>query len=160
MKKLLCLVSLGAALMSFNVMAADKIAVVDVMAILQKMPQKEAVAKALKNEFQARADSLKADEKKAKAALQKLQKDGATMSASEKKKNQEILAKFDEKAEKFAQEYRRRENEEATKLLNRIQDAVKVVSKKEKLDLVLKAESVFYAENASDITEKVMKQVK
>lgn len=160
MKKLLCLASLGAALFSFSAFAADNIAVVDVMAVLQQMPQKEAVAKTLKGEFQSRADSLKNDEKKAKDTMQKLQKDGATMSAADRKKMQDILVKFDEKAEKFAQEYRRRENEEATKLLNRIQDAVKAVAKKDKLSIVLKAESVFYVGDAIDITDKVLKQVK
>lgn len=160
MKKILTAIGLGLALLAANVHAEEKIAVVDVMSILQKMPQKDAVAKALKSEFQSRADTLKKDETGAKNALQKLQKSGASLSAAEKKKLQTTLENFDKKAEKFAQEYRVREAEEANKLLNRIQDAVKVVAKKDKYTLVLKAEAVFFANDAADITDKVLKQVK
>lgn len=160
MKKFLTALGLGLALLAVNVQANDKIAIVDVMAILQKMPQKDTVAKALKSEFQSRADSIKKQEGSAKKALEKLQKEGATLPASEKKKLQTTLENFDKQAEKFAQEYRVREAEEANKLLNRIQDAVKVVAKKEKYTLVLKTESVFYSDSAVDITDKVLKQVK
>ena len=46
------------------------------------------------------------------------------------------------------------------KLVTKVQSAVKTVAEKEGYSVVVKADAAFYASADSDITEKVLKQVK
>ena len=48
---------------SASVLAADKIAIVNVASIFQQMPAREAVAKQLENEFKSRATDLQSQER-------------------------------------------------------------------------------------------------
>ncbi|MBC8944078.1 MULTISPECIES: molecular chaperone Skp [Xenorhabdus] len=165
MKKVLCAASLGIALaFSAGVQAAEKIAIVNVGEIFQQLPAHEAVAKQLENEFKGRASDLQRMESDLQSQLQKLQRDGSTMKASEREKlEKEVLTKrneFAQKAQAFENDNRRRQMEERNKLLGRIQDAVKVVAGKEGYDLVLDASTAVYAASGKDITSEVLKQVK
>ncbi|MEQ1967539.1 molecular chaperone Skp [Xenorhabdus nematophila] len=165
MKKVLCAASLGMALaFSVGAQAADKIALVNVADIFQQLPAREAVAKQLDNEFKGRASELQRMESDLQAQIQKLQRDGSTMKASEREKlEKEVMAKRDEftqKARTFENDNRRRNMEERNKILGRIQDAVKVVAGKEGYDLVLDANTAVYSASGKDITAEVLKQVK
>lgn len=159
MKKLVYILGLSVVLFS-GFASADKVAIVDVVHILQQMPQRETVGKALDAEFEARAKVLQEEEKKAEEAAQKLQKDAMVLSGSDKTKLNNIIKNFEDKAQAFSMDYRKRESEEANKLIAKIQDAVKTIATKEKYDLVLKIEAAFYSTNSVDITEKVLEQVK
>lgn len=161
MKKILSVVGLSLVLLFSGLANADtRVAVVDVVSILQKMPQREGVIKAIDAEFASRAKVLQDEEKKAKDAAQKLQKEGLTLSNSEKTKLTNLISAFQDKANTFSVDYRKRENEEANKLLVKIGEAVKKIATQEKYELVLKAEAAFYATDAVDITDKVFEQVK
>ena len=138
----------------------EKIAVVDVMSVLQNMPERQQVTQTLEKEFKARVGLLRAEEKKANDMAQRLQKEGMTLSVVEKKKLIGDINKFEEKARVFSQDYRKRESEEANKLLVKIQKAVSVIVKQENYAVVLKSEAAFYVNNVSDITDKVLEQVK
>ncbi|PHM73197.1 molecular chaperone Skp [Xenorhabdus kozodoii] len=165
MKKILCAASLGIALaFSAGVQAADKIALVNVAEVFQQLPAREAVAKQLENEFKGRATELQRMESELQTKIQKLQRDGSTMKASEREKlEKEVMAKRDEfaqKAQNFENDNRRRQMEERNKILSRIQDAVKVIAGKEGYDLVLDANTAVYSVPSKDITSEVLKQVK
>ncbi|PHM48683.1 molecular chaperone Skp [Xenorhabdus miraniensis] len=165
MKKVLCAAGLGMALaFSAGVQAADKIALVNVAEVFQQLPAREAVAKQLDNEFKSRATELQRMESDLQTKLQKLQRDGSTMKASEREKlEKEVVAKRDEfaqKAQSLENDSRRRQLEERNKILTRIQDAVKVVAGKEGYDLVLDANAAVYSASGKDITAEVLKQVK
>ncbi|KLU15793.1 MULTISPECIES: molecular chaperone Skp [Xenorhabdus] len=165
MKKILCAAGLGIALaFSAGAQAADKIALVNVAEVFQQLPAREAVAKQLENEFKGRATELQRMESELQTKIQKLQRDGSTMKASEREKlEKEVMAKrddFAQKAQSFENDNRRRQMEERGKILNRIQDAVKVVAGKEGYDLVLDANTVVYSTSGKDITVEVLKQVK
>ncbi|MEH2919690.1 molecular chaperone Skp [Samsonia erythrinae] len=165
MKKWLCAAGLGLALAaSASVQAADKIAVVNVSSIFQQLPQRETVGKQLENEFKGRASELQTMENSLQTKMQKLQRDGSTMKASERSKmEKDIMAQreqFSTKAQAFDQDNRRRQMEERNKILSRIQDAVKAVATKEGYDVVIDANAVAYVANAKDITADVLKQVK
>ncbi|MEC5317914.1 molecular chaperone Skp [Brenneria populi subsp. brevivirga] len=165
MKKWLCAASLGLALaVSAGVQAADKIAVVNVSSIFQQLPQRETVARQLENEFKGRASELQSMEKDLQTKMQKLQRDGSTMKASDRSKMEKDLMaqrdRFSAKAQAFDQDNRRRQMEERNKILSRIQDAVKSVASKDGYDVVIDANAVAYAANAKDITADVLKQVK
>jgi len=166
-KKLLCAAGLGlalAALAASAAQAADKIAVVNVSNIFQQLPQRATVAKQLENEFKGRATDLQAQERAIQAQMQNLQRNGSTMKASERSSlEKDIMAKrqsFENKAQAFEQDNRRRQMEERNKILSSIQTAVKKVADDEGYDVVLDTNSVAYAANSKDITSDVLKQVK
>ena len=96
--------------------------------------------------------------------MQKLQRDGSTMKASERTKLENDVMKqretFSTKAQAFEQDNRRRQMEERNKILSRIQDAVKSVASKGGYDVVIDANAVAYADPSKDITADVLKQVK
>ncbi|MBG6240973.1 MAG: molecular chaperone Skp [Candidatus Symbiopectobacterium sp. Dall1.0] len=165
MKKWLCAAGLGLALAaSASVQAADKIAVVNVASIFQQLPQRETVAKQLENEFKGRASELQKMESDLQTKMQKLQRDGSTMKASDRSKSENDLMaqreQFSNKAQAFEQDNRRRQMEERNKILSRIQDAIKSVASKDGYDIVIDANAVAYVGNAKDITADVLKQVK
>lgn len=165
LKKWLYAAGLGMALaVSANVQAADKIAIVNVSSIFQQLPQRATVAKQLENEFKSRATELQGQERDLQSKMQKLQRDGSTMKASDRTKmEKDIMAQrdaFSQKAQAFEQDNRRRQGEERNKLLSRIQDAVRAVAKDRGYDLVIDANAVAYADSSNDITAQVLKQVK
>ncbi|NKI73206.1 molecular chaperone Skp [Dickeya sp. CFBP 2040] len=165
MKKWLYAAGLGLTLaVSAGAQAADKIAIVNVSSIFQQLPQREAVSKQLENEFKGRASELQSMERALQEKMQKLQRDGSTMKASERSKMEsDVMAQreqFSSKAQAFDQDNRRRQMEERNKILSRIQDAVKAVASKQGYDVVIDANAVAYADNAKDITADVLKQVK
>lgn len=165
LKKWLYAAGLGMALaVSANVQAADKIAIVNVSSIFQQLPQRATVAKQLENEFKSRATELQGQERDLQSKMQKLQRDGSTMKASDRTKmEKDIMAQrdaFSQKAQAFEQDNRRRQGEERNKLLSRIQDAVRAVAKDKGYDLVIDANAVAYANSSNDITAQVLKQVK
>jgi len=149
---------------SASVQAADKIAIVNVASIFQQMPAREAVAKQLENEFKSRATDLQSQERSLQTKMQRLQRDGSTMKASDRSKlEKDVMAQreaFSAKAQQFEQDNRRRQGEERNKILSRIQDAVKSVASKEGYDVVIDANAIAYASNDKDITADVLKQVK
>ncbi|AHF74717.1 Outer membrane chaperone Skp [Candidatus Sodalis pierantonius str. SOPE] len=165
MKKWLYVAGLGLALATSTVaQAADKIAVVNVSSIFQQSPQRAVVAKQLENEFKGRATELQSMERDLQTKMQRLQRDGSTMKASERSSlEKSVMAQreiFSTKAQAFEQDNRRRQTEERNKILSRIQDSVKSVATKEGYDVVIDANAVAYASNAKDITADVLKQVK
>ena len=165
MKKWLYAAGLGLVMASSaSVQAADKIAIVNVASIFQQMPAREAVAKQLENEFKSRATDLQSQERDLQTKMQRLQRDGTTMKASDRSKlEKDVMAQreaFSSKAQQFEQDNRRRQAEERNKILSRIQDAVKSVASKEGYDVVIDANAIAYADNDKDITADVLKQVK
>ncbi|QWA12152.1 molecular chaperone Skp [Sodalis ligni] len=165
MKKWLYAAGLGLALAaSASVQAADKIAVVNIASIFQQLPQRATVAAQLENEFKGRAADLQAQEKDLQSKMQRLQRDGSTMKASDRSRmEKDVMAQredFSAKAQAFEQDNRRRQAEERNKILSRIQDAVKTVASKQGYDIVIDTNAVAYAGASQDITADVLKQVK
>ncbi|AFP85309.1 molecular chaperone Skp [secondary endosymbiont of Ctenarytaina eucalypti] len=144
--------------------SADKIAVVNVSSIFQKLPQRALVSKQLENEFKGRATELQSMERALQTEIQRLQRDGLTMTASERSSlEMSVMAQretFSNAAQAFEQDNRRRQTEERNKILIRIHDTVKSVATKKGYDVVIDTNAIAYARNAKDITSDVLKQVK
>lgn len=161
MKKIISILGVSAALFFASLVNAEvKVGVIDVMSILQRMPQRETVGKALDKEFADRAKSLQEEEKKANDASARLKKDGLTLSSSEKTKLNKTISDFENKAKAFTTDYRKRESEEAEKLLKKIQEAVDDIVKTDKYDIILKAEATLSVSDVANITDKVLEKVK
>lgn len=164
MKKWLLAAGLGLAMVT-SAQAADKIAIVNMNSLFQQVAQTTGVSKTLENEFKGRASELQSQENDLQGKMQRLQRDGSTMKASDRSKlEKDIMSQrqaFSQKAQAFEQDRARRSNEERGKLVNRIQTAVKKVAADEGIDLVVDANTVAYnSSDVKDITADVLKQVK
>lgn len=164
MKKLLKVSVLGLTFLSATAFAEDKIGVVNISGVFQNMPQREVIAKELDKEFQPRADKLKKMEESLQAKLKKIQDEGAKMKeADQKALEKQILTDRDEfakEAQAFEQDNQKRQNDERSKLLGKIQEAVKTVAEAEGYSLVVDSNAVTFAKEANDITQKVLEKVK
>ena len=164
MKKWLVAAGLGLA-MAASAQAADKIAIVNMGSLFQQVAQKTGVSSTLENEFKGRASELQGMENDLQSKMQRLQRDGSTMKASDRSKlEKDVMAQrqtFSQKAQAFEQDRERRTNEERGKLVTRIQTAVKSVAASQSIDLVVDANAVaFNSSDVKDITADVLKQVK
>lgn len=164
MKKWLLAVGLGLA-MATSAQAADKIAIVNMGNLFQQVAQKTGVSATLENEFKGRASELQRMEGDLQSKMQRLQRDGSTMKASERSKlEKDVMSQrqtFSQKAQAFEQDRQRRSNEERGKLVTRIQSAVKAVAADQSIDLVVDSNAVaFNSSDVKDITADVLKQVK
>ncbi|WP_312455126.1 molecular chaperone Skp [Pseudescherichia sp.] len=164
MKKWLLAAGLGLAMVT-SAQAADKIAIVNMNSLFQQVAQTTGVSKTLENEFKGRASELQSQENDLQGKMQRLQRDGSTMKASDRSKlEKDVMSQrqaFSQKAQAFEQDRARRSNEERGKLVNRIQSAVKKVAADEGIDLVVDANTVAYnSSDVKDITADVLKQVK
>ena len=166
MNKALKVAGLSFALMAAGMgsaFAETKIAVVDMGEVFQKLPQREAVAKKLKGEFEPRMRELQKLESDGQALVEKFKKDEASMSAEQKKQSQEKLAKlqmeFNQKRQAFEQDNGRRQSEERNKILTKVQAAIDAIAKSNGYDLVLERNAAPYAASKLDISGQVISQV-
>ncbi|EFH9482202.1 molecular chaperone Skp [Escherichia coli] len=151
--------------MATSAQAADKIAIVNMGNLFQQVAQKTGVSATLENEFKGRASELQRMEGDLQSKMQRLQRDGSTMKASERSKlEKDVMSQrqtFSQKAQAFEQDRQRRSNEERGKLVTRIQSAVKAVAADQSIDLVVDSNAVaFNSSDVKDITADVLKQVK
>ena len=147
-----------------NANAADyKIGVVNAVAVLEAAPQSDTARKKLEKEFSAKDKELVAKQKGLKSLEDRLKKDGAIMSDSERGRlERDILQKRRElkrDQDEFREDVNFRRNEEFGKIQKQIVEAIRDVAANEKYDLVL-GEGVIYASKAVDITDAVIKKLK
>jgi outer membrane protein len=144
--------------------AADlKIGVVNAGAVLDKSPQKAAALARLEKEFSSRSKSLEAKHKALKAAQDKLNKDGAILSADERRDRERQVLSDQRELQRLQDEYSEdlsiRRNEELRKLEKDIAETIVDLAKKESFDLVL-YQGVIFASDKVDLTDKVLEQLK
>jgi len=154
---------LGSALVSTSVMAEQKVAVVDVQRIFQAMPQAAEIQNAIQAEFKEQLEEVNQLQRDGQFYAERLQRDAATMSDTEKKElEQKILSVREELAKKgqpLQQNMQRRYNEERNKLLGLIKQAIDSVAAKQGYDLVLNAEAAVFHQEEHDLSEQVLQQV-
>jgi outer membrane protein len=144
--------------------AADlKIGVVNAGVVLDKSPQKAAALARLEKEFSARSKSLEAKHKALRAAQEKLNKDGAILSAEQRRDKERDLLSDQRELQRLQDEYSEdlsiRRNEELRKLEKDIAETIVDLAKKESYDLVL-YQGVIFASDKVDLTDKVLEMLK
>ena len=141
MKKLLCALSVSALMFgtTFGTIAQaaeQKIGVIHMQSIFQKLPQREVIQKQLQKEFSDRYDQVKKIQNKLIKLEEKRKRDGALMSGSEKtdliRKAEALQSEYQLKGKALKEDVRRRQGEEENKLLQKIRKAINEVAKKEK----------------------------
>ncbi|MGR5328941.1 OmpH family outer membrane protein [Photobacterium damselae] len=144
--------------------AAQKIGYVATGQAMAQLAKRYNVQDKLRKEFSGRVNELRSLEKKMKAKIDKLKRDGAVMSDSDRTKLQRELASLESdyklKAQALAEDQRRRGQEEEQKLVMKIRTAIDSVAKKEGYNLVLDANAVLFASKKDDLSQKVISAVK
>lgn len=143
--------------------AQDKIAVVNINKILQKLPQIIIVEKNIEHEFKIRSQKLQDKEKALQKKVQILQRDNLSIKNIDKIKIESDIIKQKEKFIKqlkdFEKDNNQRNIEERNKILIKIQNEVNKIALKEGFDIVIDASSIIFLVKSKDITEYVLKQI-
>jgi len=118
-----------------------------------------AAQKKLEREFAARDQELQKLAKQARDLQAQLDKDGVTMSDSERKSKERDLnnlnLELQRKGREFREDLNLRRNEELSQIQERARKAIQDIAKAEKYDLIV--EQAVYVDPRSDITDRVMK---
>ena len=147
-----------------NALAADyKIGVVNAVKVLEAAPQADTARKKLEKEFATRDRELVAAQKALKGLEDRMVKDGAIMSETERSRlERDIVNKRRElkrDSDEFREDVNFRRNEEFGKIQRDIVEAIRVVAKAQKYDFVL-GEGVIYSSATVDITQAIVEHLK
>jgi outer membrane protein len=158
------LVLVAALFMAGNVAAKEmKIAFVDVQAVAAQIPQSATIQENIRSEFAAKIAEIGQLEKDISFNIEKLRRDGPTMSEKQKQeltdKVQQQREQYEATARPLDEQIRARQNEERNKVLAMIKTAIDVVADREKFDVVLNAGAAVYAKPEYDISDAVAAQV-
>ncbi len=145
------------------VAAEMKIGFVNAARVLEEAPQADAARVRLEKEFSPRDKKLVDAQKKVRKLEEKLTRDGAIMSETERRKlERDILSQQRELKrgqEEFREDLNIRRNEAFDTLRLRVFEVINDIAKAEKYDLVI-SDGVVYADGRIDITGKVVEQLK
>ncbi|GAB1425169.1 OmpH family outer membrane protein [Thauera terpenica] len=113
----------------------------------------------LEKEFEKRDEELQRMAKDLKAMQENLERDGATMTESDRRNKEravnDINRDFQRKQREFREDLNQRRNEELASVLDKANRSVKDIAEKENYDIIFQ-EAVF-ANPRIDITDKVIK---
>lgn len=155
-RALMTLILLGAPLVAH----AEKIAVVDMGAVFEQLPQREQISQSLKKEFGDRMANVQKMQEEMRSLMEKQQRDGALMNDAQKtelvRKMESLKSEYQLKGKALDEDLRRRQGEEQNKLLEKVQKAINIIAEKDQYDLVLQRGAVIYVKSNADISSKVV----
>lgn len=140
--------------------AADlKIGFIDLDRMTRESVPAERATKKLEKEFAPREQELRKMEQQIKAVQAQLEKDGLTMSESDRRSKEQELGRQTREFQRIQREFREdlnlRRNEELAALFERANKVIKQIAETEKFDLIL--QEAVYRSPRIDITDKVLK---
>jgi outer membrane protein len=140
-----------------------KVGVVNAAAVMEQSPQKTRALSRLEKEFSSRSKSIEGKLKSLRSKQEKLVKDGAIYSATERKNKERAIVSEQRDIKRLQDEYSEdlsiRRNEELRKLEKEIAQTIVELAKKESYDLIV-YQGVIFASDKVEITEKVLKLLK
>ncbi|MBW8307568.1 MAG: OmpH family outer membrane protein [Thiobacillus sp.] len=158
-KQLVVSLILASAFAAAPALANTKIGFVNTERLLREAPLSVAAQKKLEREFAARDQELQKLAKQARDLQAQLDKDGVTMSDSERKSKERDLGNLNRDLQRQGREFREdlnlRRNEELGQIQERARKAIQDIARAEKFDLIV--EQAVYVDPKSDITDRVMK---
>ena len=162
------LVSLGLVfslgMMSESLEAQElKLGFVNASGVLEKAPQAEKARTKLEQEFAPRDRKLVAEQKEVRQMEEKLSRDGAIMSDSERNKLERDIRGLKRDLKRSRDEFREdlniRRNEELAKLQKLVVDTIRIIAKENGFDLVV-TDGVLFASDRINITALVLEKLK
>lgn len=140
-------------------LAETKIGFVNTEKILREAPLSVAAQKKLEREFSARQQDLQKIARQARELQAQLDKDGVTMSDTERKTKERDLSNQSRELQRQEREFREdlnlRRNEELGQIQERARKTIQEIAKAEKYDMIV--EQAVYVDPRNDITDRVMK---
>ena len=140
--------------------AETKIGFVNTEKLLREAPLSIAAQKKLEKEFSSREQEIQKMTKQARDLQNQLDKDGVTMSETERKNKERELANLNREFQRQSREFREdlnlRRNEELGHIQERARKVITDIAKAEKYDIIIEQAAV-YVDPKSDITDRVMK---
>lgn len=154
------LLCIGLVLFSVPVSAAElKIGFLDAERINRESAPAMRASKELEREFAPRIQELQRQERQLKEAQAALEKDGMTLSETERNRREQDLARLGREFQRSQREYRedlnQRRNEKLADLFQRANRVIQQIAEAEKFDLIL--QEAVYRSPRIDITDKVLK---
>jgi outer membrane protein len=145
---------------SLQIAAAEiKIGFVDAERIKRESAPAQRALKKIEKEFAARDQELQKMAKQIKDLQGQLEKEGVTMSESDRRNKEQELARLNRDFQRVQREFREdlnlRKNEELVAIYERADRAIRNIAEQEKYDLIVQ-EAVFRSQRI-DITDKVLK---
>ena len=157
-------VVMAACLMSFapaHAQESSKIAFVSTERIFREAAPAKAAQSKLEAEFAKRDRDLQDMAARLKTQSEKLDKDSAVLSDSDRAKRQRDLSdldkEFQRKQREFREDLNQRRNEELAVVLERTNKVIRQIAEAEKYDIVF--QEAVYASKRIDITDKVLKEL-
>lgn len=147
-----------------TVSAADlKIGVVNLQRVMEASPQAEVARSKLEKEFSARENKLIATQKELKASEDRMSKDGAIMSETERSRLERDVVNKRRDLKRDTQEIQEdmnfRRNEELATIQQQIGEAIVALAKDQAFDTVL-GNGVIFASPKVDLTDQVIERLK
>lgn len=154
------LVALMALLPATQVAASEvRIGYVNTQRIFRDAPVAQKAAKKIDAEFSKRDQDLQGMAKRLQALQESLEKNGVTMSETERKNKErdlnDLSRDFQRKQREFREDLNLRQNEENAAIIERANKAIKQIAEAEKYDLIV--QDVVWVSPKLDITDKVIK---
>ncbi len=158
-KQLAVSLILASAFAAAPVLANTKVGFVNTEKLLREAPLSVTAQKKLEREFATREQELQKLAKQARDLQGQLDKDGVTMSDSERKTKERDLGNLNRDLQRQGREFREdlnlRRNEELGQIQERARKAIQEIARAEKFDLIV--EQAVYVDPKNDITDRVMK---
>lgn len=147
------------ALMGLSRAADVKVGFIDADRINRESAPAERATKKLEKEFAQREQELRKLEQQGKALQAQLEKDGLTMSDTERRNKEQELGRQTREFQRLQREFREdlnlRRNEELAALFERANKVIKQIAEAEKFDLII--QEAVYRSPRIDITDRVLK---
>lgn len=142
--------------------AADvKIGLIDTQKIMRESKAAKKARDVLAKDLEAKRAKFKAEEDQARKLDEELKKEGQSMTSAARQEKAEKLEKEIKELGRLKsdleEDFRRKDAELARKVLGEIGNVVKEFRKKEKYTVILEKRYVVDADEAIDITDKIIK---
>nr|WP_245544395.1 OmpH family outer membrane protein [Ferrimonas balearica] len=144
-------------------MAEQKIAIVDMGAVVAQHPQREAIGQQMEKDFGERMAEVRKLQEELRGLAEKSQRDGALMSADQKteleRQAQALQSDLQLKGKALEEDMQKRQNQEQQKILMDVKRAIDSVAAAEGYDIVLEARAALFATDQVDISAKVVETI-
>ncbi len=161
MKHALSVLVLSLGAMAAGSALAEKIGFVNTERLLREAPLSIKAQKKLEREFSPREQELQKMARQARDLQAQLDKEGVTMSETERKNKERDLANLNREFQRQSREFREdlnlRRNEELGAIQEKARKAILEIARTEKFDLIV--EQAVYFNPKIDITDRVMKEL-
>lgn len=160
-KKIAALLVAVSALLPFSYAGANelKIGYVNTQRIFRDAPAAQKAAKRIEADFSKRDQDLQKMAKQLQSMQENLEKNGVTMSDSDRRAKErelnDLSRDFQRKQREFREDLNLRQNEENAAIIEKANKAIKQIAESEKYDLIL--QDVVWVSPKLDITDKVIK---